>query len=125
MAELLLRDEVYSIVGAAIEVHRELGPGFLEEVYQEALELEMSSRAIPFEAQKQLRIRYKGHVLDKMYFADFLCYGEIVVEIKALGHISGREHAQVLNYLKATGHRVGVLINFGSEGRLEWKRFIN
>ena len=125
MADLLLRDEVYTIVGAAIEVHRELGPGFLDEVYQESMDLELSSRSIPFDAQKRLRIKYKGHTLNKMYFADFLCYNEAIVEIKALGRLSGREHAQVLNYLKATGHSVGVLINFGSEGRLEWKRSIN
>ncbi len=125
MAEMLLKDEVYNIVGAAIEVHRELGPGFLEDVYQEAMELEMSSRAIPFEAQKQLKILYKGHVLSKVYFADLLCYNKVIVEIKALARLSGSEQAQVINYLKATDHRVGILINFGSKGRLEWKRFIS
>ena len=125
MTGLLLKDEVYSIVGAAIEVHRELGPGFLEEVYQEALELEMSNRSIPFEAQKQLAIHYKGQTLKKVYFADFLCYNKVIVEIKALERLSGIQQAQILNYLKATGLRVGLLINFGSQGRLEWKRFIN
>ena len=125
MSGLLLKDEVYAIVGAAIEVHRELGPGFLEEVYQEALELEMSTRAIPFEAQKQLAIHYKGQTLKKVYFADLLCYNKVIVEIKALERLSGIQQAQILNYLKATDHRVGLLINFGSQGRLEWKRFIN
>ena len=125
MAGLVLKKEVFEIVGAAIEVHRQLGPGFLEAVYQEALGLEMDSRAIPFQAQKPLRIRYKGRVLDKAYFADFLCYGKVIVEIKALDHLSGNEYAQVLNYLKATGHRVGLLINFGSHPKLQWKRFIH
>lgn len=125
MTELILKDEVFAIVGAAIEVHRELGPGFLEAVYQEALELELRERNIPFEAQKSLRIYYKGKVLNKEYFADLVCHGQIIVELKALDRLSGNEEAQVLNYLKATGLRVGVLINFGSHGKLEWKRFIH
>jgi len=124
MTELILKDEVYAIVGAAIEVHRELGAGFLEAVYQEALEMEMRGRDIPYEAQKQLRIFYKGRPLNKEYFADLVCYGQVIVELKALDRLSGNEEAQILNYLKATGMRVGVLINFGSHGKLEWKRFV-
>ena len=124
MTELLLKDEVFAIVGAAIEVHRELGPGFLEAVYQEALAIELRERGIQFEAQKPLRISYKGKTLNKEYFADLVCYGQIIVELKALDRLSGTEEAQVLNYLKATGLRVGVLINFGSQGKLEWKRFV-
>jgi GxxExxY protein len=124
MTELLLKDEVFAIVGAAIEVHRELGPGFLEAVYQEALAIELRERGIQFEAQKPLRISYKGKTLNKEYFADLVCYGQIIVELKALDRLSGTEEAQVLNYLKATGLRVGVLINFGSHGKLEWKRFV-
>ncbi len=125
MTELLLKDEVFAIVGAAIEVHRVLGPGFLEAVYQEALELEFQARNIPYEPQKELRIFYKGRQLVKKYATDFLCYEQIIVELKALSHLSGHDEAQVLNYLKATQLRVGVLINFGSLGRLEWKRFVN
>jgi GxxExxY protein len=124
MTELLLKDEVFAIVGAAIEVHRELGPGFLEAVYQEALAIELRERGIQFEAQKPLRISYKGKTLNKEYCADLVCYGQIIVELKALDRLSGTEEAQVLNYLKATGLRVGVLINFGSQGKLEWKRFV-
>jgi len=124
-ADLILKDEVYAIVGAAIEVHRELGPGFLEPVYQEAIEIELRSRNIPFESQKRLVICYKGHELQKEYIADLVCYGQIIVELKALDRLSGKEEAQLLNYLKATGLRVGLLINFGSTGRLEWKRFVH
>ena len=124
MTELILKEEVFAIVGAAIEVHRELGPGFLEAVYQEAVEMELRERGIPFEAQKPLRITYKGKTLNKEYVADLVCYNKIIVELKALDRLSGNEEAQILNYLKATGLRVGVLINFGSHGKLEWKRFV-
>lgn len=123
--DLLYKDEVYAIIGAAIEVHKEMGPGFLEPVYQECLELEFASREIEFEPQRPLPIYYKSRKLKKEYVADFLCMGKIIVEIKALDILSGHETAQVINYLKATGLRVGVLINFGSHGKLEWKRFVN
>jgi GxxExxY protein len=123
MLELLYKDEVYTIVGAAIEVHRELGAGFLEGVYQEALEIELVSRQVPFATQMPLGIVYKSHHLQKGYVADLCCYGKIIVELKALDQLSGREEAQLLNYLKATGLRVGLLINFGARGKLEWKRF--
>jgi GxxExxY protein len=122
--ELVLKDEVYAIIGAAIEVHRVLGPGFLEPVYQEALEYELMDRAIPFEAEKLLPITYKGRLLEKYYKADVICHGQVIVELKALDRLSSNEEAQLLNYLKATGLRVGVLINFGSPGLLEWKRFV-
>jgi len=124
MTELLYKAEVFEIIGAAIEVHKELGHGFLEAVYQEAIQIEMTQRNIPFDAQKSLRIRYKDQTLKKEYSADFICYGKIITEIKALDGLSGKEEAQILNYLKATGLRVGLLINFGSVGKLEWKRFI-
>jgi GxxExxY protein len=124
MAELLLKEEVYAIVGAAIEVHRELGPDFLEAVYQETIELELREQNVPFEAQKPLRISYKGKMLNKEYIADLVCYGQIIVELKALSRLSGNEEAQVLNYLKATGFKVGLLINFGSHGKLDWKRLV-
>lgn len=124
MVELILKDEVYAIVGAAIEVHRELGAGFVEPVYQEALEIELQDREIPFEGQKRLVITYKEHQLQKEYIADLVCYSQVIVELKALTRLTGTEQAQILNYLKATGLRVGLLINFGSTGRLEWKRFV-
>lgn len=112
------------MVGAAMEVHRELGPGFLEPVYQEAMQIELEGRGIPFQAQKPLRIEYKGSLLTREYVADLVCYGRIIVELKALDRLSGKEESQVLNYLKATSLRVGLLINFGSSGRPEWKRFV-
>jgi GxxExxY protein len=124
MTELLYKTEVFEIIGAAIEVHKELGHGFLEAVYQEAIQIEMARREIPFDSQKSLRIRYKDQILKKEYLADFICYGKIITEIKALDELSGKEEAQILNYLKATGLRVGLLVNFGSVRKLEWKRFI-
>ena len=124
MAELLYKEEVYAIVGAAIEVHRELGSGFLEAVYQEALEIEMQERGIPHHPQKELRVFYKSRLLKKFYVTDFSCYDCIMVEIKAEKCLTTLDEAQLLNQLKATKFRVGVLINFGSHGKLEWKRYI-
>jgi GxxExxY protein len=122
--DLLFKDEVYAIVGAAMEVHTETGAGFLEQVYQELMEIEMEMRGIPFQSQCLLKIQYKGRVLKKEYCADFLCFGEVIVEIKAMKVLTTREEAQLLNYLKATGKRVGILINFGDPGRLDWKRLV-
>lgn len=122
--ELILKDEVFAIVGVAIEVHRVLGPGFLEPVYQEAMEIESLARQLPFNAQPTLQIRYKEYVLKKEYMPEFIFFDQIIVEIKALDRLSGKEESQILNYLKATGYKVGVLINFGSHPKLEWKRFV-
>lgn len=122
--ELLLKEETNAVTGAAIEVHRALGPGFLEKVYQEAMQLELKARRIPFEAEKLLGIKFKGHQLAQRYFADLVCYEQIIVEIKALNSLSGKEEAQLLNYLKATGLRVGLLFNFGSHGKLERKPLV-
>lgn len=124
MAELIYKDEVFAIIGAAMEVHTVLGSGFLEPVYQEALEIESRSRDLPFVSQKVLQIRYKEHILKKEYIADLIYFDKIVVELKALDRLSGREESQLLNYLKATGMKVGVLINFGSHPKLEWKRLV-
>ena len=124
MDELIYREEVFHIIGAAIEVHKMLGSGFLEAVYQEALEYELSLRNLPFVSQQPLKIQYKIHVLNKEYIADFVCFSSIIVELKALQRLSGHEESQVINYLKATGMRVGLLINFGSSGKLEWKRLV-
>ncbi len=122
--ELILKDEVFRIIGAAIEVHRELGNGFLEAVYQEAVEVEFKERSIPFEKQVPLKISYKGRRLQKEYIADFICFNGVIVELKALSRLTGNEEAQVINYLKATGCKVGLLINFGSTGKLEWKKIV-
>jgi GxxExxY protein len=122
--QLVLKDEVYSIVGAAMAVHSCLSSGFLEAVYQEALEVESISRGLPFESQKVLQIQYKGRPLKKEYVADLVYYGRIIVELKALDSLTGRDEAQLLNYLKATGMKVGLLINFGSHPKLEWRRLV-
>ncbi|MFO7774864.1 MAG: GxxExxY protein [Candidatus Hydrogenedentota bacterium] len=121
---LLLKDEVYGIVGAAIEVSKNLGNGFLEAVYQEALALELGDRGIPHEEQKPIRVRYKNHLLRKEYYADFLCYDQIIIEIKATKAITPIEEAQLLNYLRATQLPAGIILNFGSP-KFEWKRFAN
>jgi GxxExxY protein len=123
-SELLFKDEVYAIVGAAMEVHNELAGGYLEAVYQEAMEMELADRKIPFAAQQPLRITYKGRTLQKFYIADVVCYGAVLVEIKTLDRLSGKEESQILNYLKTTGLRVGLLLNFGNSEALEWKRYV-
>ncbi len=119
--ELILKDEVHAIVGAAMEVSNELGSGFLEAVYQEALGIELTERGIPFAAQRPIEVLYKGRRLAKDYIPDFICFEQVIVEIKALKQLTSVEEAQLLNYLKATEKPVGVLLNFGSP-RLEWKR---
>ncbi len=106
-----------------MEVHKELGCGFLEAVYQEALGKEFIYQRIPFQAQPVIRIAYKGRALDKTYQPDFICYEEIIVEIKAISALSGLEEAQLINYLKATGLHIGLLLNFGSTS-LEYRRLV-
>ena len=118
------RDEqTYAIIGVAMEVHRELGPGFLEAVYQDALAIELASRGIPFEREPVVPVRYKGRVLPSTYRADFICYGEIIVELKALDTLVGTHEAQVINYLKATTLTRALLLNFGTKS-LEYKRLV-
>jgi len=121
---LIYKDEVYRIVGAAMNVSNTLGSGFLEAVYQEALEIEFQDNGVPFESQKRIKISYKNRVLNKDYIADFVCFGNIIVEIKAIKQITGIEEAQLINYLKATKLPLGLILNFGSE-KLEWKRYAN
>ncbi|MCF7794437.1 MAG: GxxExxY protein [Candidatus Cloacimonetes bacterium] len=122
--ELLYKEEVYEIVGAAIEVHKELGNGYLESVYKEAMEIVSQKRKIPFETQKKIPIHFKGTKLDKEFVADYVGYDKIIVEFKCIPKLTKVEVAQIINYLKATGMKVGVLINFRSRGKLEWKRYI-
>ncbi|HUY38280.1 MAG TPA: GxxExxY protein [Candidatus Binataceae bacterium] len=116
-------ERTYAIVGAAMEVHRELGNGFLEPIYQQALALELEARAIPFRREVEIVVRYKGQELDSTYRADFICFDEVVVELKALARFGGTEQSQVINYLKATGFKVGLLLNFGTPS-LEYRRFV-
>ena len=119
-----MRDErTYRIIGAAMEVHKGLGHGFLEAVYQEALGREFTGQEIPFKSQPTIQISYKGQPLDKTYQPDFVCYEKVIVEIKALAELSGVEEAQLINYLKATGIKMGLLINFGAKS-LEYKRLV-
>lgn len=121
--EFLYKDESYKILGCCMEVHSNLGCGFLEAVYQEALELEFIRNSISYEVESQIEIYYKGVILDKKYYADFVCCDEIILELKVVKSIEEIHVAQLMNYLKATGKKVGNLINFGSTS-LEYKRFI-
>jgi GxxExxY protein len=115
--------QTYSIIGAAMEVHRELGPGFLEAVYQEAMEFELADRQIANQPQVELNIRFKARQLKTKYKPDFVCFGDVIVEIKALKGLTDIERAQVINYLKATGSRRALLMNFGAK-QLEFERFV-
>lgn len=123
MSEILYKAESFKIIGACIEVHKELGSGFLEAVYQEALAVELTKQNIPFVREMELKINYKGIDLNKKYLADFICFNKILLELKALTKLTGEHESQVLNYLKATGFRLGLLINFGSKS-LEYKRLV-
>lgn len=122
--QLIHAEETYAVVGAAMEVYYNLGTGFLEPVYQQALAIELDRRDIPFVTQRRFKIDYKGVPLEKEYVADFLCFDKIIVEIKALNQLSTIEWSQVINYLKVSHMRVGLLFNFGSVGRLEWRKFV-
>ena len=115
--------ETYNIIGAAMEVHRQLGHGFLEVVYQEALAVEFIERSIHFEREVDLPVVYKGRSLACFYRADFICFGGVVVELKALSELTTREHAQVINYLKTTRLTRALILNFGVS-RLDYKRII-
>ena len=125
MAELLLKEEVFRIVGAAMEVYNTLKSGFSESVYQSAMEVELGDRAIPYCRQVQLRVNYKGRTLDRHFIADLICFGSVLVELKAISCTTTADVAQVVNYLRATGLRVGLLINFGDPGRLDWTRIVH
>ncbi len=122
MSDLIFKDECYAIVGAAMEVYNQLGTGFLEAVYQEALELELTTQNTPFKAQMPVTIQYKGVALKQQYIPDFLAYDAIIIEIKAIQELGPIQEAQAMNYLKATGFELGLLLNFGSAGKLQWKR---
>ena len=121
--KLIEEDKTYKIIGACMEVHKILGNGFLEAIYQEALEIELENRNIPFEREKQIRVEYKGKQLKKFYIADFVCYSNIIIELKALAKLTSDHKAQVLNYLKATNNKVGLLVNFGSKS-LQYERLV-
>jgi GxxExxY protein len=119
-----LADEGYTLMGAVFEVHRELGGGLLEEVYQEALSIEFELRSIPFVTDEQLRIFYKDRLLRKWYTPDFRVFGRIVLEIKSIKQLLPEHEAQLINYMRITRQTVGYLVNFGPIGKVEWKRFV-
>ena len=123
MSEFKRDERTFAIIGAAMEVHRQLGCGFLEPVYQEAMAQELTLRDVPSRREVELPIFYKGMKLHTTYRVDFVCYDSVIVELKALTKLGGVEESQILNYLKASGHEIGLLLNFGTRS-LEYKRFI-
>jgi GxxExxY protein len=124
MNELIYREESYPIMGACFEVYKEKGCGFLEAVYQECLEMELADQGIPFVARPHLNLFYKTRPLKQTYTPDFICSEKIVVEIKAVSALADEHRAQVHNYLKATGHRLGLLVNFGHYPKVESERIV-
>ena len=121
---IVYKEESYKIVGAAFKVYNGLGPGFLKAVYQEALEIELQKQGIPFEREKELKIQYDGVELKQTYKADFVCFGKIIVELKAVSSLEDAHRSQVYNYLRATGYKLGLLLNFGSSDELEKERIV-
>ena len=124
MNKLFYKEESYLVQGAIFEVYRQMGCGFLQAVYQECLEKEFTQCGIPFTAQQELALSYKGELLKQAYKPDFICYRAIIVELKALSAITGEHRAQVLNYLKATGFKLGLLVNFGSHPKATIERLV-
>jgi len=125
MTDIIYKDEVYNIIGAAFQVYNELGAGFLESVYEEALTIELEENSIPYKTQVKLPVYYKGRLLQKEFFADLIIYDKIIVELKCVEKITTANEAQLLNYLKAINLKLGLLINFGNPEKLEWKRLIH
>ena len=121
---IIFKDESYLIQGAIFDVYREMGCGFLESVYQECLEKELSLQNIPFVSQQELKLQYKGQALNQIYKSDIVCYNSIIIELKALSKITPQHKAQVMNYLKASGVKLGLLVNFGSYPRVTMERIV-
>ncbi len=122
--DLIYADECYAIMGACFAVYRDKGCGFLEPVYQECLEIEFEHLKLPAVPKPKLSLSYRGRTLRQSYEPDFICHGKIVVELKAVSPLADEHRAQVLNYLNATGHKLGLLVNFGHYPRLEWERIV-
>jgi len=122
--DILFKDECFRIQGAVFEVYREMGCGFLEAVYQECLEKEFMKSGIPFTARQELKLSYKGETLKQIYIPDFICFGKIIVELKAAAAIAPEHQAQVFNYLKAAGLNLGLLVNFGHYPKVQIERII-
>jgi GxxExxY protein len=123
--KIVFKDESYQIIGACFEVYKEKGNGFLEAVYQECLAIECTEQRIPFEEKPWLQLHYKNHPLKKGYEPDFLCFGKIILEIKAVKMLSDEHRAQAINYLKSTGKQLALFVNFGHFPKLEHERFVN
>jgi GxxExxY protein len=124
LAEIIFKEESYAIVGTCFEVYNQMGCGFLEPVYQECLLIELGRSGIPFLAQVELKLRYRGVLLEQTYKPDFVCHEKIIVEIKAISALTDQHRAQVHNYLKAAGYRLGLLINFGAHPTLAYERIV-
>ena len=122
-AELIYPEETYVVIGACLEVYNVMGCGFLEAVYQKCLERELLLRGIPFESQKRIQLAYKGFPLDQDYTPDLICFDKIILELKAESNLVDSNRAQTINYLNATGFKLGLLVNFGHHKSLEWERF--
>lgn len=122
--EVVYKDESYQIMGACFEVYKEKGCGFVEPVYQECLEIELGLQQIRFQPQSELTLNYKGRPLKQTYKPDFICFDNIIVEIKAVSALTNDHRAQVHNYLKATGFKLGLLVNFGHHPKVEWERIV-
>ncbi len=121
---IIFKDESYLIQGAIFNVYREMGCGFLESVYQECLEKELELQNIPFVSQQELKLQYKGQTLNQTYRPDIICYNSIIIELKALSKITPQHKAQLMNYLKASGVKLGLLVNFGSNPRVTIERIV-
>ncbi len=121
---IIFKEESYKVIGAAFKVYNTLGPGFLEAVYQEALEIEFLRQDLPYEREKELKIRYDGVELKQSYKADFVCFGKIIVELKSVNALDAAHRSQVYNYLHATGYKLGLLLNFGNPSHLESERIV-
>ena len=121
---IIYKEEAYKIMGSAFKVYNGLGHGFLEAVYQEALEIEFHKQGIPYEREKELKIIYDGEELKQTYRADFVCFGKIIVELKAVSKLDYAHHSQVYNYLHATNYKLGILFNFGCSEELEYERIV-
>ncbi|MDR1283593.1 MAG: GxxExxY protein [Opitutaceae bacterium] len=122
--DIVLANESYRIIGTCFEVYKEKGCGFLEAVFQECMEMELELQGIPFEAQKVLPLSYKGRPLKQTYKADIVCFDKVLVELKAVSEITNEHRAQVINYLNATGLKLGLLVNFGHYPKLQWERLV-
>jgi GxxExxY protein len=124
MGEILYKEESYEVIGACFEVYKEKGAGFVEPIYHECLEIEFELRGVPAVHHPGLALSYKGRPLKRNYEADFVAYSKVLLEVKAQKSLDDSHRAQVINYLKATGMKLGILVNFGRIGGLEWERIV-